>query len=191
MNSYDSHELKILTFGDYAWRDITQVVPYSIRSNIGPLININGTCINGAIHWVDCGNKVIRAFDVAIEHFREIPVPDRLEIEKFGGILHDVLDKENSPKLMELGGNLCLVAYKDISHMELSTFKDYQNHVWIHQKIILPEIPENIGYSDFSKMKYIPVCRVYTEEILLLPHYGRGSLIRVQYNDEKKRSFVV
>jgi F-box interacting protein len=161
-------EFRILTVGDNVWRNVGHAIPFDLMSNIvrGHEKRI-GTCVNGAIHWLDIIRNVILVFDLRIEQFREIPIFE--------------FDIMNITCITLFSGHLSLVnhCYVDDRGIDMLILKDYKNH----ERMFL-----SIQDSFLKYGRLVPLCKTHTQEIILLSSYTRGNQVGLLYYDTKTRS---
>lgn len=100
-----------------SWESITQPFPSHIRR----IENTDQLCVDGHdghLHWQNETEETIVAFDLGLETFRDIPVPDSL------------LDSNHiAHRLGVLGGKLC----------EISWHKNGAWEVWVMEEYGVPE----------------------------------------------------
>ncbi|XP_004298379.1 PREDICTED: F-box protein At5g65850 [Fragaria vesca subsp. vesca] len=182
-------KFKVFTLGGTSntWKDVADI-DFEDLGLVPDLLNFSKhyLCIHGAIHWMQrfyCKNRpVLLAFDVVEETFRIIRLPQ---------------DSKNKPgpkcgryRVIEVNG--CLAVFNNEfrgseTAIDFWILKDYQNEVWVKEKIMFPAPWWSLGYPR-------PVCSIHTGEILLNPDqrkHGSVHLYDMELKTYKKSDIVL
>ncbi|TQD71400.1 hypothetical protein C1H46_043067 [Malus baccata] len=148
----DGYMLHVFSLKNNSWKNFPDF-PYK------HLLNDNGTCLNGAVHWL-CGpigvgaNRVIAAFDLAEEKFFELAPPDSVtDYQRFTtGVL---------------GGCLCLLHHSigNIKQYWFWIMKDYNvKESWT--RILIADSYISLQPLDYWKNGKILLVRDHKELLL-------------------------
>ncbi|KAG5537485.1 hypothetical protein RHGRI_024801 [Rhododendron griersonianum] len=125
-------ECEIFTLGSLSWRKI-DIIPPASHFEFGA----DGICLGGVIHW--------RNFSSDNSHtvHDEVVVTFDLKDERFG-VISLPRGPSCMPRLVELGGHLAACEeFPENEVEELWILEDYDNWVWVKERIMLP--PDHVG----------------------------------------------
>ncbi|XVF31861.1 hypothetical protein REPUB_Repub17cG0030800 [Reevesia pubescens] len=134
-------EVKILTIGSPAWRNLG-MIPYCF---IWPA---SKAMVNERLHWLSQPNKYTTAsllisFDLETEQFQEVPKPDCCGSDK---CFHHVTG---------LRGCLSAGAYHDNEQLEIWVMKEYgMKESWIKEFSIGTYLPQTLQQQDIRSFNY-------------------------------------
>ncbi|PKI53145.1 putative F-box protein At1g20657 [Punica granatum] len=157
---------KILKLGTGIWNNMESgLIDFQLGGSV---------FLNGAIHYLTLdlfGKKIVIAFDVGQEKFREMSLPNA------------AASSGDRSKLVIFKGHLALLGsehLEDEDSIIVYKLNDYENQLWEEQRIVLPpnwrEAREN--YQTFH------VTTVSTGELLLMPKVMWEQLFVLLYNPE-------
>ncbi|KAL6190138.1 hypothetical protein ACLB2K_036537 [Fragaria x ananassa] len=153
-------KFKVFSLGGTSntWKDVADI-DYEDLGLVPHRLNFSEhyLCIHGAIHWMQGfyykNRPILLVFDVVEERFRVIPLPQ------------DSKNKHGTFRVIEVNG--CLAVFNVEVEvcgrtMDFWILKDYQNEVWVREKIMFPVQWWSLGSPR-------PVCSIHRGEILLSP----------------------
>ncbi|KAG5554570.1 hypothetical protein RHGRI_012210 [Rhododendron griersonianum] len=169
-------QCEIFTLGSLSWRKI-DIVPPASHFDFGA----DGICLGGVVHWRNFSSDDSHTVD------DEVVVTFDLKDERFGGLISLPRGPSCMPRLLELKGHLaaCVDPEAELELEELWILEDYDNWVWVEERIVLP--PDCNGPSCLLIHTY---GSIQTGEILvhhLLPAVSPGLEI-YSYGRNKRSS---
>ncbi|OMO52962.1 hypothetical protein CCACVL1_28970 [Corchorus capsularis] len=169
-------EVRVLTIGDSSWRSIGKV-PYQCIQQPSQVL------VNARLHWISQLGKPyiddnIVSFDLATEHFQEVPKP-----------VCESLNKCHY-ELLVLQGHLAAAASDTTGGLEMWVMKEYNvKESWVKQFSIeghLPRILQRINAREpFPRSFFRVICRFRNGKVLL-EHRSQALIIYDPVQDRYK-----
>ncbi|XP_010453223.1 PREDICTED: F-box/kelch-repeat protein At3g04660-like isoform X1 [Camelina sativa] len=168
-----SEEHQVFTLGAGAQKEKKEATWRMIKCKVPHCPVTKGLCSNGLVYYGAWSNNkgkrfLIVCFDVRLEEFTRVKLPDGVEIVRFGSVLVNYHSK------------VALANHSDFAKFDMWVLEDVVKQEWSKISVVVPSWKDLVGRDYFT-------CRgvVSSGKFIFAPVYWRGPFCVISYDPKE------